>query len=196
MVHIKEPLLLIGKSSLCGSRFRISLSVWSLTICPTPYNRRWNVLSASLNKTFPSLWTGCYRDRYVLAVTAAICRCPAVCGLINTITRTWTRGASAACVRAWSWFVLGHWSTWQPVCAVPAGRPAGDKTKGMLLMIHQSFVLLCPIHGKSVRSWCNGSSGRSFMEWTHWVISHSSQCSMAGVAKAVVCVILSVGWCI
>ena len=41
MVHIKEPLLLIGKSSLCGgSGFPFSLSEWSLTICLTPYNRR------------------------------------------------------------------------------------------------------------------------------------------------------------
>ena len=41
MVHIKEPLLLIGKSSLCGSSgFPLSLSEWSLTICLTPYNRR------------------------------------------------------------------------------------------------------------------------------------------------------------
>ena len=41
MVLIKEPLLLIGKSSLCGgSGFPFSLSEWSLTICLTPYNRR------------------------------------------------------------------------------------------------------------------------------------------------------------
>ena len=41
MVHIKEPLLLIGKSSPCGgSGFPFSLSEWSLTICLTPYNRR------------------------------------------------------------------------------------------------------------------------------------------------------------
>ena len=41
MVHIKEPLLLIGKSSLCGgSGFPLSLSEWSLTICLSPYNRR------------------------------------------------------------------------------------------------------------------------------------------------------------
>ena len=33
MVHIKEPLLLIGNSSLCGgSGFPFSLSEWSLTI--------------------------------------------------------------------------------------------------------------------------------------------------------------------
>ena len=39
MVHIKEPLLLIDKSSLCGgSGFPFSLSEWSLTICLTPYN--------------------------------------------------------------------------------------------------------------------------------------------------------------
>ena len=55
MVHIKEPLLLIGKSSLYGvSGFPLSLSKWSFTICLTPYNRKQNVLSASLNKTFPS----------------------------------------------------------------------------------------------------------------------------------------------
>ena len=39
MMHIKEPLLLIGKSSPCGgSGFPLSLSEWSFTICPTPYN--------------------------------------------------------------------------------------------------------------------------------------------------------------
>ena len=52
MMHIKEPLLLIGKSSPCGgSGFPLSLYEWSFTICPTPYTRKWNVLSASLNKT-------------------------------------------------------------------------------------------------------------------------------------------------
>ena len=41
MVHIKDPLLLIDKSSLCGSSgFPLSLSEWSLTICLMPYNRR------------------------------------------------------------------------------------------------------------------------------------------------------------
>ena len=41
MVHIKEPLLLIVKSSLCdGSGFPFSLSEWCLTICLTPYNRK------------------------------------------------------------------------------------------------------------------------------------------------------------
>ena len=36
MVHIKEPLLLIDKSSLCGaSGFPLSLSEWSLAICLT-----------------------------------------------------------------------------------------------------------------------------------------------------------------
>ena len=41
MVHIKEPLLLIDKSSQCGgSGFPFSLSEWSLTICLMPYNRK------------------------------------------------------------------------------------------------------------------------------------------------------------
>ena len=56
IVHIKEPMLLIGKSSLCGgSRFPFSLSECSFTICLMPYNHKQNVLSASLNKTFPFL---------------------------------------------------------------------------------------------------------------------------------------------
>ena len=41
VMHIKELLLLIGKSSLCGgSVFPFSLSEWFFTICPTPYNRK------------------------------------------------------------------------------------------------------------------------------------------------------------
>ena len=32
--------------------------------------------------------------------------------------------------------------------------------------------------------------------WTHWAISHSSQCPTTGVTMAVICIILSVGWCI
>ena len=56
MVHIKEPLLLIGRSSPCGgSGFPLSPSEWFFTTCPTPYIRIENVLSVSLNKTFPSL---------------------------------------------------------------------------------------------------------------------------------------------
>ena len=41
MVHIKELLLLIGKSSPCGGiGFPRSLSEWSFTICLTPYNHK------------------------------------------------------------------------------------------------------------------------------------------------------------
>ena len=41
MVHIKERLLLIEKSSPCGSSgFPFSLSEWSFTICLMPYNRK------------------------------------------------------------------------------------------------------------------------------------------------------------
>ena len=41
MMHIKKPLLLMGKSSPCGgSGFPLSLSEWSFTICVTPYNRK------------------------------------------------------------------------------------------------------------------------------------------------------------
>ena len=41
MMHIKEPLPLIRKSSPCGcSGFPLSLSEWSFTICVMPYNRK------------------------------------------------------------------------------------------------------------------------------------------------------------
>ena len=41
VMHIKEPLLLIGKSSSCGgSGFSLLLSEWSLTICLKPYNHK------------------------------------------------------------------------------------------------------------------------------------------------------------
>ena len=41
MMYIKEPLLLIEKSIPCsGSGFPLSLSEWSFTVCPTPYNRK------------------------------------------------------------------------------------------------------------------------------------------------------------
>ena len=60
MVHIKDPLLLIGRSSLCrgGSGFPLSLYEGSFTICPKPYSRMKNVLSASLNITFLSFLCG------------------------------------------------------------------------------------------------------------------------------------------
>ena len=70
MVHIKDTMLLIGKSSPCSgsSGFPLSLSEWSFTICPTSYNRKYNVLSATLNKTFLSILqifhTICYLNEF------------------------------------------------------------------------------------------------------------------------------------
>ena len=69
MMHIKEPLLLIGKSSPYGDNgFHLLLSEWSLTICLTPYNRKQNVLSASLNKTIPSLFLLVFADLYFYVI--------------------------------------------------------------------------------------------------------------------------------
>ena len=44
-----------------------------------------------------------------------------------------------------------------------------------------------------VRAFAHGAMGHRINPswWTHSAISHSSQCSMTGVTKAVVCVILS-----
>ena len=67
MMHIKEPLLLIGKSSPCGgSGFPLSLFEWSFTICLTQHNRTLNVFSAPLNKTFPSFHTQQCCTNYVV----------------------------------------------------------------------------------------------------------------------------------
>ena len=56
IVHIEDSLLLIKKNSPCsgGSWFPLLLSEWSSTICPMTYNRFQMMLSASLNKIFPS----------------------------------------------------------------------------------------------------------------------------------------------
>ena len=40
MMHIKEPLLLIGKSSHVAAAAFILLSEWSSTICSTPPSRK------------------------------------------------------------------------------------------------------------------------------------------------------------
>ena len=55
VVHIKDPMLLIGKESSCssGNRFPISSHKLSFNTCPTPYNHIKNVLNALLNKTSP-----------------------------------------------------------------------------------------------------------------------------------------------
>ena len=57
VLHVKEPLMLIGKSSPYSgsSGFPLSMYEWSFTICLTPYNHIKNVLSALLNKIFTSL---------------------------------------------------------------------------------------------------------------------------------------------
>ena len=45
----------IAANRLCGgSGFPLSLSEWSFTIRLAPYDRKQNVLSGSLNQTFPS----------------------------------------------------------------------------------------------------------------------------------------------
>ena len=67
MVHIKEPLLLIRNSSQCGgSRFPLSLSEWSFTICLTPYNPNWVVLSST-----PSYFI-LISDRFTLRISGRL----------------------------------------------------------------------------------------------------------------------------
>ena len=47
-----------------------------------------------------------------------------------------------------------------------------------------------------VRAFAHGAMGRQIDPSWSGPIDYFSQCSMTGVTKAVVCVILSVGWCI
>ena len=54
VIAMDQPLSENAAVPCGGSGFPLSLSEWSFTICVTPYNRKYNVLSASLNKTFPS----------------------------------------------------------------------------------------------------------------------------------------------
>ena len=72
--------------------------------------------------------------------------------------------------------------------------------------VHVVIRKLCMVHlsengarcSSVVRAFAHGAMGRRIDPswWAHWAISRSSQCSTTGVTKAVVCVILSVLWCI
>ena len=56
MMHVKESLLLIRKSSPCGSsRFPYSLSEYSFTICLTPYNRKIKCVECVIKQTISFL---------------------------------------------------------------------------------------------------------------------------------------------
>ena len=65
-----------------------------------------------------------------------------------------------------------------------------------------TFIIYLSIKGaicnSVVRVFAHGAIGRviDLSWWTHGTIYRSSQCSMTGVTKAVVCAIMSVGWCI
>ena len=56
---------------------------------------------------------------------------------------------------------------------------------------------VCSLHAV-VRAVANDAMGRRIDPswWTHWAISLSGQYPTTGVTKAVVCAILSMGWCI
>ena len=69
------------------------------------------------------------------------------------------------------------------------------------------YVCVCINQSINLSIYICSSVGRAFAHdamdrridpswWTHSAISRSSQCSTTGVTKAVVCAILSVGWCI
>ena len=65
-------------------------------------------------------------------------------------------------------------------------------------MMYLHLTFLGARFSSVVRAFVHCAMGRRIYPswWTHLAISPSSQCSTTGVTKAVVCVILSVGWCI
>ena len=54
--------------------FPLSLSEWFFTICPTPYSSKYNVLSASLNKAFPSTLPSSLADNLLTAPSVTVIR--------------------------------------------------------------------------------------------------------------------------
>ena len=88
--------------------------------------------------------------------------------------------------------IIHIWLEWKIAQWVhPMKDRSDDPSHHERTLLPQSYISL-----PTIRSWCDGSSDRSFMGWTNWAISPSNQCSTTGVTKAVVCVILSVGWCV
>ena len=120
MVHIKEPLLLIGKNiPCCDSRFPLLLSEWSFIICPTSYNRKYNVLSASLNKTFSSFfitpivehWLGKYVEARLLALRTIMTPLALLTEMKCWRVDQWYNHTGCACL-VWDWSLLpSHWWT-------------------------------------------------------------------------------------
>ena len=175
MVHVKMPLLPIGKSSPCGgSGLPLSLYEWCFTVCMTLYNRKWNVLSASLNKNisfFPSfkkITSHIYRG---LSVSFS-----SIVGLAR-----WTLTMWPCAFRIVTWYVCMN------VNASSSSQSSPSSSSSSVLYVYQWLL----VYGKSVCSWCGRLHGVD-----PWAISRSSQCTTTGVTKAVVCAILSVGWCI
>ena len=69
----------------------------------------------------------------------------------------------------------------------------------MSVVFNNNGICACIIYmgarcSSVVRAFAHGAMGPRIDP--SWAISRSSQCSTIGIAKAVVCVILSVGWCI
>ena len=71
--------------------------------------------------------------------------------------------------------------------------------------LHLSKELICVICNvmgsrcsSVLRAFAHGAMGHWIDPswWTQWAISRLSQCSMTAVTKAIICIILSVGWCI
>ena len=62
-------------------------------------------------------------------------------------------------------------------------------------ILHKLFLVPGARCSSVVRAFARDAMGRRIDPswWTHWAISHSSQCTMTDVTKPMVCIILSVG---
>ena len=151
-------------------------------------------------------WANALPLSYVPLLGQSECRSETTCSFVNPDPNLFCLGrkgwprSELACATNVSYSSLLWTCTLNPI----SGSSSSTRNSSILYLglnhskLYTTITLRSEmwLRGKSVRSWCDGSSDRFFMGWTHWAISRSSQCSTTGVTKAVVCAILSVGWCI
>ena len=172
-----RTILIVRKETRCrhiGYTYRLTASV----LLYAPSHRQDN--------TYHSL---CYTSRGALAGTRNSSICPPHEGSIRRPTAPWANALPLSYVPLCC-FGMNDLSRNYPVPSTHFFSWMGQ------LAFSRTCVHCRKLCGKSIRSWSNGSLDQSITGWTHWAISRSSQCFKTGVTKAVVCAILSVGWCI
>ena len=95
-------------------------------------------------------------------------------------------------------FNARYGSHWVSGITMSDAWPASDRPPLWVVFVREVFYPAGARCSSVVRAFARGAMGHRIDPswWIHWAISYSSQCPTTGVTKAVVCIILSVGWCI